>query len=51
MKKIITTLFAIAAFVTMYAQVPKGFNYQAVVRNAAGQLMVNRSVGVRISII
>ena len=51
MKKIITTLFAIAAFVTLYAQVPKGFNYQAVVRNAAGQLMVNRSVGVRISII
>ena len=51
MKKIITTLFAIAAFATLYAQVPQGFNYQAVVRNAAGQLMVNRSVGVRISII
>ena len=50
MKKIITTLFAIAAFATLYAQVPQGFNYQAVVRNAAGQLMTNRSVGVRISI-
>lgn len=51
MKKIVTLLFAIATFATLYAQVPKGFNYQAVVRNSAGQLMPNQNIGVNISII
>ena len=51
MKKIITSLFAIVAFATLFAQVPQGFNYQAVARNAAGQLIVNRNIGVRISIL
>ena len=51
MKKIVTILLAIATFATLYAQVPKGFNYQAVVRNSAGQLMMNRNVGVNISIL
>lgn len=51
MKKIVTLLFAIATFATLYAQVPKGFNYQAVVRNSAGQLMPNHPIGVNISII
>ena len=51
MKKIVTLLFAIATFATLYAQVPKGFNYQAVVRNSAGQLMLNQNIGVNISII
>ena len=51
MKKIVTLLFAIATFATLYAQVPKGFNYQAVVRNSAGNLMINRNVGVNISIL
>ncbi|MBO4599815.1 MAG: hypothetical protein J5641_03650, partial [Bacteroidales bacterium] len=51
MKKVLTTLLAIVTFATLYAQAPQGFNYQAVVRNAAGQLITNRNVGVRISII
>ena len=51
MKKVLTTLLAIVTFATLYAQAPKGFNYQATVRNAAGQLMTNRNVGVRISIL
>ena len=51
MKKLVTLLFAIATFATLYAQVPKGFNYQAVVRNSAGNLMINRNVGVNISIL
>jgi hypothetical protein len=51
MKKILTTLLAIFTFATLYAQAPKGFNYQAVARNAAGQLITNRNVGVRISIL
>ena len=51
MKKLVTLLFAIATFATLYAQVPKGFNYQAVVRNSAGNLMINRNIGVNISIL
>ena len=51
MKKVLVTLLAIVTFATLYAQAPQGFNYQAVVRNAAGQLITNRNVGVRISII
>ena len=51
MKKVITTLLAIITFATIYAQAPQGFNYQATVRNAAGQLITNRNVGVRISIL
>ena len=51
MKKVLTTLLAIIAFAgTLFAQAPQGFNYQAVVRNAAGQLIANRSVSVRLSI-
>ena len=52
MKKIIFSLLAIVLFAgTIFAQAPKGFNYQAVVRNPAGQLMANRSVSVRINIL
>ena len=52
MKKILTTLFAIFILSsTLFAQTPKGFNYQAVVRNTAGQLVNNRNVSVRLSII
>ncbi len=52
MKRIFTTLVALIAFgCTLFAQVPQGFNYQAVVRNTAGQLMNNRTISVRISIL
>ena len=52
MKRLFTTLVALIAFsFTVFAQVPQGFNYQAVVRNTAGQLMQNRSISVRISIL
>ncbi|MCQ2294976.1 MAG: hypothetical protein MJZ67_04920 [Bacteroidales bacterium] len=51
MKKILTVLLLILSFsCTVYAQVPKGFTYQAVARNTAGQLMNRRAVGVRITI-
>lgn len=52
MKKIIIslalTLLTIAGAV---AQVPQGFNYQAVVRNAQGELVTDATVGVRISLL
>ena len=35
----------------VYAQIPQGFNYQAVARNATGGLLNNQSIDVRISII
>lgn len=51
MKRIVLTLVSIILFTgALFAQAPKGFNYQAVVRNSAGQLMANRLVSVRISI-
>ncbi|OFX82276.1 MAG: hypothetical protein A2W99_09470 [Bacteroidetes bacterium GWF2_33_16] len=37
--------------VSVYAQVPNKFNYQAVLRNNAGELIKNQSVTVQISII
>ena len=52
MKKLLITIISIIALAgTVFAQAPQGFNYQAVVRNTAGQLMSNRNVGVRISIL
>ena len=52
MKRIVLTLVSIILLTgTVFAQAPKGFNYQAVVRNSAGQLMANRMVSVRISIL
>ncbi len=52
MKRIFATLVTIIAFsVAAFAQMPQGFNYQAVVRNSAGQLSSNRTVSVRISIL
>ncbi len=53
MKKIFTTILALIAFscAVFAQQVPQGFNYQAVARNTAGQLINNRTLGVRISIL
>ena len=51
MKKLftlITTLFL--SFLTM-AQIPEKMSYQAVVRNAAGELITEQQVGIRISIL
>lgn len=51
MKKVFLSLLTLILFAgAVFAQTPKGFNYQAVVRNAAGQLMANRMVSVRIAI-
>ena len=33
-----------------YAQVPESFNYQAVIRDNTGELIINKSIGVRASI-
>jgi len=43
MKKLFT-LLALIVLTTITAQAPQGFNYQATVRNAAGDLIVNQNV-------
>lgn len=43
MKKLYT-LIALIVLTTITAQAPQGFNYQATVRNAAGDLIVNQNV-------
>ena len=51
MKKsaLLVALLIFAACV--FAQVPKAFNYQAVVRNSSGEIIANQDVSFRISIL
>ena len=49
MKKLIT-LIALIASITTFAQAPQGFNYQATVRNAAGDLIINQNVTFKFNI-
>ncbi|MCR9098350.1 MAG: tail fiber domain-containing protein [bacterium] len=51
MKKITITLFALLFTFCLMAQAPLKMSYQAVVRDANGQLITNSTVGMRISII
>jgi hypothetical protein len=50
MKKLFT-LLALAITLIATAQAPQGFNYQAIVRNTAGQLLLNQSVSFKFSIL
>ena len=49
MKRLLFPLILLC-FVTLYAQTPEGFSYQAVVRNSAGQLIANRNIGLLVTI-
>jgi hypothetical protein len=51
MKKITITLFSLLFSLCLMAQAPQKISYQAVVRDADGQLITNSTVGMRISII
>ncbi|MBS4013790.1 MAG: hypothetical protein KGZ97_08520 [Bacteroidetes bacterium] len=52
MKKLIFTLcILLVTVVTVVSQSPLGFNYQAVIRNAAGEIIANQEVGIEISIL
>lgn len=50
MKKLIT-FFALLFFITIFAQAPQGFNYQATVRNNTGALIVNQNVYFKFNVI
>ena len=51
MKKLTTFLTLLLCAVTLLAQSPEKFTYQAVVRNASNALVVSAPVGVRVSIL
>ena len=53
MKRTITLIGAVLmmfAAMQTYAQVPQAFNYQAVARNAAGNLLASQTIGLKLSI-
>ncbi|MCF8359776.1 MAG: hypothetical protein K9H26_13525 [Prolixibacteraceae bacterium] len=51
MKRILFLVFLILTLFTAMSQVPAGFNYQAVVRNNSGEVVSNKTVKFRISIL
>ncbi|MFC2151456.1 tail fiber domain-containing protein [Bacteroidota bacterium] len=51
MKKLIILSLAIILFANLSAQVPDMINYQAVIRDNTGELLINQNIDVRISII
>lgn len=50
MKSKLFYLFALLFVITINAQAPQKFSYQAVLRNSSGNLIANTNVGVKISI-
>ncbi|MFH0866552.1 MAG: hypothetical protein V1904_10165 [Bacteroidota bacterium] len=50
MKKQILLLFVLLVSCSVIAQVPQSFNYQAVARDASGNILATQSVGVKFSI-
>ena len=51
-KSIVIILCFLTAFAfEMQAQVPQGINYQAVARNAIGQVIVDQNIAVKVSIL
>jgi uncharacterized protein (TIGR02145 family) len=51
MNKIFTVLTAVLISATLWAQAPQSFSYQAVVRGANNALVVNKPVGMKISLL
>lgn len=51
MKKILLSMGIMLGLFTASAQVPEKMSYQAVVRNISGQLLLNQSIGMKVSIL
>lgn len=51
MKKLFLLIIAVFCVYTTYAQVPEMFNYQAVVRNTDGSVLINQDVQFQLSIL
>jgi hypothetical protein len=51
MKRFILTFILFLFAITLMAQVPAGFSYQAVVRNNSGEIVASKTVKFRFSIL
>ena len=51
MKKLFTLIVTLLIAIGIFAQTPEKMSYQAIVRNASGQLVVNSPVGMQISVL
>ncbi len=51
MKNLVFTLVGILITISIWAQAPKSFNYQAVLRDNAGEIIANEAIEVTISIL
>jgi len=51
MKKTLYTFIALLFSASIFAQAPQSFKYQAIVRDANGQLIANQQIGIQISIL
>ena len=51
MKRFTITLILLLSCITLIAQVPAAFSYQAVVRNTSGEVIADKSVSLKISIL
>lgn len=51
MKKIISLFIGIILSVSLFAQAPQKMSYQAVIRDASNNLVINHAIGLRISIL
>ena len=50
-KKLIVTSVAIIVSTFSFAQIPMSFNYQAIIKDNADNILANKNIGVQISII
>ncbi len=50
-KRILTFLFSILLGITVFAQTPQSFNYQAVLRDASGNILANQDVSIGLAIL
>ncbi len=51
MKRIFTILISVLITATVWSQAPQKMSYQAVVRDASGEILISQQVGMRISIL
>lgn len=51
MKRLLNTLMAITVSFTIFAQAPNAFNYQGIARDLTGNPILNRNIGIRVSIL
>jgi len=51
MRRLFYSIIALLIGATVFAQAPESFKYQAVARNASGEVLTNQTVGMQISIL